>query len=137
LGERLRIALAVNQNDHLRRSEAVGPGLHVELELTLHPRATQGDECLVDGLRLGRIGLVRVCGLRVGMDAVIEPGATRIALESVQGSRMTELYGGKIRDGRGNQHAGAFGSGDMFGHTFRKAGSIPELHRCNSDDECG
>jgi hypothetical protein len=105
LRHRQRFALGIDDDNHLRRSQAVGSQLHVKLELALHPRASQRGESLVDGVRPGRIGLVLVCCLRDRMNAVIEPGTGCIALEAMQGARVSDLDGTQFRDGGGKQHS--------------------------------
>ena len=58
LGERQGIGFFVDYDDHLRRSQAVGSGLHVEFELALHARAAQSGKGFFDDFCPRRIGLM-------------------------------------------------------------------------------
>ena len=91
LHQRLRLPRAVDEHDHLGSGDTVRRAVAFEREVALDARPTEGVDRARDARRLRRIGLVGVRALGRRVNAVVEPGAGRVALEAVQPPRVGDL----------------------------------------------
>src|SRR5207249_12176366 len=101
LRERLGLLRPIDEDEDLRRGEAVGGPVAVEGELPLDARPAESREGALDARRERGIGGVRVAALGSRVNAVIEPRAVRVPLEAMQPPGVGDLDRAQLLDRNG------------------------------------